>query len=403
MAPKLEDPVTAAISAGLTYSTDRIPGIRRVRERAGFRYVDAKGRRVRDRGTLNRIRALVIPPKWKQIWICPAANGHLQVTARDARGRKQYRYHSRYRSHREETKFESMVPFGQALPRIRQRVARDLALSGLPRERVLAAVVRLLDLGCFRVGNAEYARENDSYGLTTMRDRHVRVKGGKVAFRFKGKSERLHELELDDRKLARVVRQCRDLPGYHLFQYLDNEGQSHNVDSTKVNEYLRDVSGQDITAKHFRTWHGTVQAAIEFCNQRSASSEKELKRNLVAGVKAVSERLGNRPAACRKYYIHPAIITCYMEGAIERQMARSCTASRRGLGAAEQRVLLLLRHLPNRSRNGSASGSAGNSHRKTSRAQRTSSRGHHRLKSGARSSPRRQFSTSKGPSPARRA
>jgi DNA topoisomerase-1 len=225
-----------------------------------------------------------------------------------------------------------------------------------------------------------------------MRDRHVRIAGGKVSFRFKGKSGQHHELELDDRKLARVVKQCRDLPGYRLFQYLDETGESHNVDSTKVNEYLRDVSGQDITAKHFRTWHGTVQAAIEFCQRPAASSAKELKRNLAAGVKAVAERLGNRPAACRKYYIHPAILTCYTEGTLERQMTKTCAAPRRGLSAAEQRVLMLLQRTNRSRRNGDAA-SAGNSRPKASRARRTAARGHHRLKSGARVSQRRQLST----------
>jgi DNA topoisomerase-1 len=386
---KPKDPVTAANDAGLTYSTDRIPGIRRVSAGSRHRYVDAKGRLVRDRGTLQRIRALVIPPKWKQIWICPSASGHLQVTARDARGRKQYRYHARYRAHREQTKFDSMSRFGQVLPRVRQRVLRDLSLPGLPRDRVLAAVVRLLDIGCLRVGNAEYVRENDSYGLTTMRNRHVRIAGGKVKFRFNGKSGQLHELELDDRKLAAVVRRCRDLPGYQLFQYLDGEGGAHRIDSAQVNQYLRDIAQQDITAKHFRTWHGTVQAAIELCNRKPAPSGRQLRHNLVAAVKAVAARLGNRPATCRKYYVHPAIIESYAAGHLERQMSRSCSAPRRGLSAVEQRVLLLLRRL--RSQNGHAK--RGVSSRTNSSRDGAARRRSHRFNRRASFSHGRQFST----------
>lgn len=329
---------------GLAYCTDQTPGIRRIAARKGFRYIDANGKAVRDPATLERIRSLVIPPNWTDVWICPRASGHLQVTARDARGRKQYRYHPRYRAHREETKFGSMSRFGKVLPRIRRRIARDLSRRGLPRERVLASVVRLLDRACIRVGNAEYARQNGSYGLTTLRNRHVKVAGQRVELRFKGKSGRLHELTLDDRRLAKVVKRCRDLPGYPLFQYVDEEGEKRSVDSGEINSYLREISGEDITAKHFRTWHGSVQAAVELKDLGQAASERELKRKLAACVKEVSERLGNQPASCRKYYIHPAVIDAYSAGVLGRKLdLDGQSRPRRGLTAAERGMLRLLR------------------------------------------------------------
>lgn len=337
--------------AGLTYCTDRTPGIRRIRTRGGFRYAGPDGRPIRDRGTLERIKSLVIPPNWRDVWVCPRASGHLQVTARDARGRKQYRYHPLYRAHREETKFGSMPRFGKVLPRIRRRVARDLSRTGLPRERVLASVVRLLDRAWIRVGNAEYARENGSYGLTTLRNRHVEVKGKTVHLRFKGKSGKLHQLALDDRRLAAAVKRCRDLPGYHLFQYVDDEGETHSIDSGDVNRYLRGISGEDITAKHFRTWHGSVQAAVELRNLGPASGEREIKRNIVKCVKAVSERLGNLPAASRKYYIHPAVLDVYSQGGVNKMLSLETQRDTvRGLTAAERGLLKLLRRSKARAR-----------------------------------------------------
>jgi DNA topoisomerase I len=328
-----KDPVVSAREAGLRYVTDQLPGIRRLNAGRGFRYVDPHGRVVRDRSTLARIRSLVIPPKWSSVWICPLPAGHLQVTARDARGRKQYRYHPRYRAVRDETKYESMVEFGRVLPRIRSRVYHDLKRRGLPKEKVLAAVVRILDTTRIRVGNAEYARDNDSYGLTTLRNSHVAIAGSKVRFRFNGKSKQVHSLELDDPKLASVVRRCRDLPGYQLFQYVDSDDQPQSIDSTMVNDYLREITGQNITAKDFRTWHGTVQAAVQLCNCG----------DVVQAVKSVAQILGNRPAACRKYYIHPLVLAAHDAGSLaEKIKGSSAEIPARGLSPAEKCVLSLL-------------------------------------------------------------
>ena len=338
-----DDSVSSAREAGLIYVSDRDPGIQRVSRGRGFGYVDAHGKAVRDAKTLERIRSLVIPPGWRDVWICARANGHLQVTARDARGRKQYRYHPRYREHRENGKYEGLVAFAEGLPRIRQRVRRDLRLRGLPRERVLATLVTLLDRTSIRVGNAEYARDNQSYGLTTLKDRHAQFKGDTLRLRFKGKSGVEHELELSDRRLAAIVQRCQDLPGQELFQYLDEEDSARPIDSAMVNGYLRDVSGSDVTAKHFRTWHGTVQAALQLSKIGTAESETGSKRNVVAAIKEVAALLGNRPATCRKYYVHPAVLDTYEDGTLTDYMASGIVPRRRNLSSAEVCVLALLR------------------------------------------------------------
>ncbi|MGA8529356.1 MAG: DNA topoisomerase IB [Acidobacteriaceae bacterium] len=316
------DPAESAKEAGLRYVTDAQPGIRRIRAGKGFRYEDAAGKRVRDVETLRRIRSLVIPPAWKDVWICADARGHLQATGRDARGRKQSRYHPRWRVVRDETKYERMLLFGAALKRMRTRVEEDLGRPGLPREKVLATVVRLMERTSIRVGNAEYARENGSYGLTTMRGKHVEVKGSTVTFRFKGKSGKLHTVGIQDRRLAGIVRRCQDLPGYELFEYVDEAGDPHTIDSADVNEYLRAISGEDFTAKDYRTWSGTVLASLALRDFEEAGSETQAKRNVVAAIKEVAQRLGNTPAVCRKCYVHPAVLECYLAGKLERRVRK---------------------------------------------------------------------------------
>jgi DNA topoisomerase-1 len=271
---------------------------------------------------LTRIRSLVIPPAWTDVWICPDPRGHLQATGRDARGRKQYRYHPRWREVRDEDKYGRLAEFGRALPAIRRRVARDLGRQGLPREKVLAAVVKLLETTFIRVGNDEYARQNRSFGLTTMRDGHVRVTGSKVKFLFRGKSGVQHELELDDRRLARIVRQCRDLPGQELFQYLDASGRPVDVGSDDVNAYLKEITGTDFTSKDFRTWAGTVLAAQLLCVCEPCASATAGKKAIVTAIDQVAKRLGNTRAVCRKCYVHPAVIDAYLDGSIARAMAR---------------------------------------------------------------------------------
>ena len=310
-------PVKSARLAGLRYVTDSRPGIRRRRVGRGFLFEGPTGRRVRDPKVIRRIRSLVIPPAWAEVWICPSPSGHLQATGRDARGRKQYRYHALYRQHRDQTKFQHMITFGRALPRIRRQVSRDLRLPGLQRNKVLAAVVRLLDRTSIRVGNEEYARENNSFGLTTLRSRHVHITRSKLRFRFRGKSGQVHDIELEDPRLARILKQCNDLPGHELFMYLDGEGKAAKISSEDVNEYIRGVTMQDFTAKDFRTWAGTSLALLELEALGPVTTASVAKRNIVAAIKTVALRLGNRPAACRKYYVHPAVLDAYTQGLLD--------------------------------------------------------------------------------------
>lgn len=340
-----------AAEIGLRYVTDARPGIRRLRKGKGFAYIDAAGKPVRDAAVLERIRTLAIPPAWQEVWICPLSNGHIQATARDARGRKQYRYHARWRAVRDETKFDRLLAFGKALPDIRRRVAHDLALPGLPRDKVLAAVVRLMEQTSIRVGNEKYARDNQSYGATTLRDQHVKIRGENLRLRFRGKSGKYHDIELNDARLARVVRRCRDVPGQELFQYLDDEGQPRGIDSADVNAYLRSVSGADYTAKDFRTWTATVAAALALAELAQFSSDAEAKRFIVAAINAVAQRMGNTATICRKCYIHPAIIDAYLDGSLARAMAARSTQHKRPssrLRAEETTVMKLLRRRSSR-------------------------------------------------------
>lgn len=309
------DPPAAARAAGLRYVHDGRPGIRREAVKDGFRYLDARGDAVADETTLARIKALVIPPAWTEVWICPQANGHLQATGRDARGRKQYRYHAKWREARDEVKYERMLKFGQALPAIRAEVDRALKLPGLPREKVLATIVFLLEATMMRVGNEEYARTNQSFGLTTLRNRHAKVDGSDVAFSFRGKSGVYHKVKVHDRRLARIVARTRDLPGQELFQYVDADGDTHAIDSSDVNDYLRAISGEDYTAKDFRTWSGTVLAALALQEFEKFDSEAQAKKNIVRAIESVAEKLGNTPSICRKCYVHPAVLDAYLDGA----------------------------------------------------------------------------------------
>jgi DNA topoisomerase I len=306
----------AATSAGLHYVTDAMPGIRRQRAGSSFRYIRPNGSVIRDPATLRRIRALVIPPAWTEVWICPIPEGHIQVTARDAKGRKQYRYHPRYRAIRDETKFGRMLEFSDLLPGIRARLERDLKLPGLQRPKVLATVVWLLERTFIRIGNDEYARENRSYGLTTMRRRHVAVSGDRLRFEFRGKSGVKHAVSITDRRIARIVQHCQSLPGQELFQYLDDDGRRQSVDSGDINAYLREISGREVTAKDFRTWAGTMLAAAALRKLGPAASERQAKANIVAAVDEVAHRLGNTRAVCRKYYVHPAILEAYLAGTV---------------------------------------------------------------------------------------
>jgi len=313
----------------------------------GFEYVNARGRRIRDPRVLRRIAALAIPPAWKDVWICPDPRGHLQATGRDARGRKQYRYHSAWHACRDETKFDRMQAFAAALPTIRARTVADVQRPGLSRDKVLAAVVQLLEKSLIRVGNDEYAKQNRSFGLTTLRDGHVKVKGASVRFEFRGKSGVRHRVDVNDARLARIVKQCRDLPGQELFQYIDDDGRRQDVTSTDVNAYLRKIAGQDFTAKDFRTWAGTVLAATALFEVERASSASQAKRKVVDVVDAVAGVLGNTRSVCRKSYIHPIVIDSYLSGRLARP--RDVTAARRGprpgsnaLRPDERAVLALL-------------------------------------------------------------
>jgi DNA topoisomerase-1 len=310
------EPGEAARSARLRYVSDAAPGIRRRRKGRGFSYVGTDDRPIRDRKELGRIRKLAIPPAWSNVWICPSDKGHIQATGRDARGRKQYRYHSRWREVRDENKYNRMILFGRVLPQIRARLHRDLAREGLPREKVLAAVVRLLETTLIRVGNEEYAKSNKSFGLTTMRDRHVDINGSNVRFQFAGKSGKNHEIDLNDQRLARVVKRCRDIPGQDLFQYFDEHGDRQSISSSEVNDYLRGISGQEFTAKDFRTWAGTVLAAYALHELEAFDSDTQAKKNVVRAIEEVAERLGNTATICRKCYVHPEVIDAYLDGSL---------------------------------------------------------------------------------------
>lgn len=329
------DPLRSARTAGLKYTRDDTPGIRRVKAGRAFRYLTARGKPVKARD-LKRIRALVLPPAWTDVWICPDPAGHLQATARDARGRKQYRYHQKWRQVRDDTKYGRMIEFGRALPVIRGRTDADLRRDRLPREKVLAAVIKLLEKTFIRVGNDEYARDNRSFGLTTMRDGHAKVSGTAVRFIFRGKSGVEHELELDHARVAKIVKQCRDLPGQQLFQYRDERGAVVDVGSADVNAYLQEITGQDFTSKDFRTWAGTVLAAKLLRDYEAVDSEARAKKNIVSAIEEVAKRLGNTRAVCRKCYVHPAVIDAYLDGSMMKTVAQRARRTARAIGRMTQ-------------------------------------------------------------------
>ena len=306
--------VGAAEAAGLRYVTDATPGIRRRRHGRGFSYVDAEGRVIREREQLRRFRALVIPPAWTDVWICADPGGHLQVTARDGRGRKQYRYHEGFRARRDESKFDRILALSDVLWKVRERVEHDIAMPGHARDKIMATVVWLLERTLIRIGTDEYAKENNSFGLTTLRRRHVEVEGWKLRFDFRGKSGIVHSVAVTDRRIARVVQRCQELPGQELFQYLDDDSRRQSVDAGDINAYLREITGRDVTAKDFRTWAGTMLAAEALREMGPAESRREAERNVIAAVDRTKAKLGNTRSVCRKYYIHPALIEAYLEG-----------------------------------------------------------------------------------------
>ena len=325
---------------------DDQPGIERRRRGDSFVYVGVDGKNIRNAAVRDRIRALAVPPAWTNVWICPDPRGHIQATGRDAKGRKQYRYHAAWRAHRDETKFDRLQAFADVLPQIRRRTNADLEQTGLPRNKVLATIVQLLEKSLIRVGNEEYARHNQSFGLTTLRSRHVRVNGGTLRFQFRGKSGVRHSVSVNDRRLARVVKQCRDLPGQELFQYLDETGDAQVVDSGDINGYLKEITGQDFTAKDFRTWSGTVLAATALREVPPPGTKRETDCNVNVAIEAVAGLLGNTPTVCRKSYVHPGVVDAYRDGTMAAVSSRKKAPARiAGLRADEIALLALLKHL----------------------------------------------------------
>jgi DNA topoisomerase I len=345
-AARLADPAESARVARLRYVIDQTPGIRRRRSAKGFVYLAPDSKIIRDSDELQRFRSLAIPPAWRDVWICPLAHGHLQATGRDARKRKQYRYHRRWREVRDENKYDRMLGFAKKLPAIRRKVAQDLGLPGLPREKVLATVVRLLETSMIRVGNQEYKRQNNSFGLATLNSRHVNVSGASIRFEFRGKSGVRHAVDLNDRQLAKIIKQCRDLPGHELFQYIGDDGERYAIDSADVNDYLRQIAGEEFSSKDFRTWAGTVLAARALGEFHSGDKKPQLKKNILQAIEVVAQRLGNTKAVCRKCYIHPAVIESYTDGSLLQLLRRRAKKARNSAHdlASEAAVLALLNH-----------------------------------------------------------
>jgi DNA topoisomerase-1 len=343
----IPNPEESAKEAGLRYVYSDRSGITRHRAGKGFFYRDTEGERITDKKTLERIKSLAIPPAWEDVWICPSPNGHLQATGRDTRNRKQYRYHPKWREVRDETKYEHMMAFGKALPGIRERVEADLRKQGLPKEKLLAAIIRLLETTLIRVGNHQYAKENNSFGLTTMRDHHVEVSGSTVHFEFKGKSGVEHEIDLRDRRLAAIVKRSQELPGEDLFQYIDEDGERRTISSDDVNAYLKEISGEDFTAKDFRTWAGTLLAAEALAGFESFDTETTAKKNVVQAIERVAARLGNTATICRKCYVHPAVIDAYLDGdTVETVKQRADQELMENIGELppEEAAVLMLLH-----------------------------------------------------------
>ena len=342
-----DDGPAAAKAAGLRYTTDAIPGIRRVKRGKSFSFLDPGGKPLTDKGEIARIKSLAIPPAYTDVWICPQANGHLQATGRDARGRKQYRYHKRWREVRDENKFDRMIEFAKALPSIREAVARDIELPGMPREKVLATIVSLMAETAIRVGNEEYARENDSYGLTTLREEHVDVRGSTVRFHFRGKSGKEHDVEVRDKRIARIIKKSQDLPGQQLFEYLDDDKTVRPVRSEDVNEYLKEISGGEFTAKDFRTWDATMMCALELAALKAEEHNQTERKKLVTdAIKKVSEHLGNTPAVCKKSYVYPGVVDEFLSnGALELIEKAVKKASPHALDRHETAVVALIERI----------------------------------------------------------
>jgi DNA topoisomerase-1 len=357
--PAADDPEETARAAGLRYVSDEDPGLARQKNGDGFVVLKHSGQPVSDEAVLERVRKLAIPPAWTDVWICARADGHLQATGRDVKGRKQYRYHPRFREVRDETKYGHMMEFARALPDIRRAISQHMALRGLPREKVLATVVHLLETTLIRVGNEDYARENKSYGLTTLRDKHVDIQGAELKFHFKGKSGKTWNLQLKDRRVAKVVRACQDLPGQRLFQYTGDDGERREVTSADVNGYLREITGRDITAKDFRTWAGTVMAALALQEVEKAETQAAMKKNVKAAIERVSARLGNTPTICRKCYVHPEVLQAYAEGGLLLEIGKKVEGELETgtLRPEETAVLTLLQSRLERTLEGQLSGS----------------------------------------------
>ena len=346
-------PVESAKRVGLRYVSDKQPGLRRVKVGTGFRYVNSTGKAVRETRTLQRIRSLAIPPAWTDVWICASDKGHLQATGRDARGRKQHRYHPLWREVRDATKYDRMIEFAEVLPGSRRRIAREMAKPGLHREKVFATIIRLMDLTLIRVGNEEYARQNGSFGLTTLQDKHARIHRERIHFSFRGKSGKSHTISVEDRRLARIVKHCQDIPGQDLFQFLDASGKPRDVTSGDVNEYLRQLTGTDFTAKDFRTWAGTVLAARALSATKEFKTQAQAKRHIKEAIEFVAAQLGNTTAVCRKCYVHPSILNGYMENRLpcKTRVTRGngklattiCSRPKASLGLDEREVLQYLR------------------------------------------------------------
>jgi DNA topoisomerase I len=326
---ELNDPIIAAETAGLHYCDGSTPGITRRRAGTGFSYVGADGRPVKSRAVLERVRALAIPPAWRDVWICPDADGHLQAHGRDARGRKQYRYHPRWRTVRDQAKYGDIAAFVKVLPRLREKLERDLASPKLDKTKVVAAIVHILEATRIRIGNDEYARSNRSYGLTTLLDRHATIRGATVALRFRGKSGKEHQATILDRRLASIVKRCRDIPGQRLFQYIDEAGDPHPITSTDVNDYLREAMGIPFTAKVFRTWAGTLGAALLLARSERSRSQAHGRRQIKAAIEQVSKTLGNTPAICRSSYVHPVVFDAYLDGSLHDRMRESIAQAMR--------------------------------------------------------------------------
>ena len=352
-----DDPREAAEAAGLIYVSDDSPGINRKRRGKSFSFLHPGGEAVSDHQTLLRIRSLVIPPAWEEVWICPSDRGHIQAVGRDARGRKQYRYHAKFRQIRDEAKYARMLQFVQALPRLRKRIDRDMRKPGLSRQKVLAAVVRLLETTLIRVGNEEYARENHHFGLTTIRDDHVKVRGSTVHFHFTGKSGVEHAIDISDPHIAEIVRECQELSADDLFAYVDENGATVDVTSNDVNDYLREITGQDFTAKDFRTWAGTVLAAQALKEFEKFDSKAQAKKNIVRAIESVAAKLGNTPAVCKKCYVHPAILDSYMDGELIETLRKRAARMERHLADLEPEeaavLVLLQRRLAGRNQKAS--------------------------------------------------